>query len=333
MGSSDPILKMLKDFSYNVIRLPRTNVRPLQILEKQGNDLVALGEITDLFQAGSAAVPVVGPDEQAGFINGKRTRDLDLNVGLTLLGGIIGAMTGTQANVSAAYKKASALVFEFNDVKVNQVNQIAVNKFLAGAKVDAAAGSGLIKALNEDRLYVITSTIKSKKFTTEAVQSSGTTVGVDVPIIQAAVGGSVGIKTGGANNSKVTYSGRKPLVFGFQAARMEFESNAFLRLKQINPEEGALRKLRPGQPAGAAEPAFELLKSAGPFVSFKEGVPAAPKHTAKKSGAKNASTSGAKKGALRKASASADHKGAKSAPKKVAKKSAKNATKRRAPRR
>jgi hypothetical protein len=321
---------MLKDFSYNVIRLPRTNVRPLQILEKRGSDLVALGEITDLFQAGSVGAPVVGPDEQAGFINGKRTRDLDLNVGLTLLGGIIGAMTGAQAKVSAAYKKASALAFEFDDVMVNQVNQIAVNKFLAGAKVDAAAGSGLIKALNEDRLYVITSTIKSKKFTTEAVQSSGTAVGVDVPVIKAAVGGSVGIKVGGANNSKVTYSGGTPLVFGFQAARMEFESDAFLGLKQINPEEGALRL---GQPAGAVEPVFEMLETAGPFVSFKEDLPARPKHTVKKGGTKKAATSMAKKGALRKAPKSADRKGAKSAPKKVAKKSAKNATKKQLPQR
>src|SRR5262249_7847065 len=250
-----------------------------------------------------------------------------------LLGGIIGAMTGTEAKVSAAYKKASALAFEFDDVKVNQVNQIAVNKFLAGAKVDAAAGSGLIKALNEDRLYIITSTIKSKKFTTEAVQSSGTAVGVDVPIIKAAVGGSVGIKTGGVNNSKVTYSGETPLVFGFQAARMEVEPGAFLGLKQINPGEGALRKLRPGQPAGAAKPAFELLESTGPFVNFKEDVPATPRPTAKKSGIKKAATSGAKKGALRKASTSADRKGSKSAPKKVAKKSAKKATKKQLPRR
>jgi hypothetical protein len=241
-------------------------------------------------------------------------------------------MTGTQANVSAAYKKASTLAFEFDDVKMNQVNQIAVNKFLAGAKVDAAAGSGLIKALNEDRLYVITSTIKSKKFTTEAVQSGGTAVGVDVPIIKAAVGGSVGIKTGGANNSKVTYSGRTPLVFGFQAARMEFESGIFIGLKQINPEEGALRKLRPGQAADVVEPTFEMLESDGPFVSFKEDVPAKPKHTAKKSGTKKEATSGARKGALRKAPTSADRKGAKSAQKKVAKMSAKNASKKRLPR-
>ena len=323
MGSSDPILNMLKDFSYNIIRLPRTNVRPLQILEKRGNDLVVLGEVTDLFRGGSAGVPAVGPDEQAGFINGKRTRNLELNVGLSLLGGIIGAMTGTQAKLSAAYKKASFLAFEFDDVKVNQVNQIAVNKFLAGAKVDTAVGSGLIKALNEDRLYLITSTIKSKKFTTEAVQSNGLAVDVDVPIIKAAVGASVGIKTGGANDSKVTYSGETSLVFGFQAARMEFEQDAFLRLKQVDPSEGALRGS-----GGTAEPAFELLESSGPFVSIKEKMPSTAKQAAKRRQAKKSAKSGMKS-APKKAASSAARKAAKSKPKKVAKK----ANKQRLPRR
>ena len=122
MGSADPVLSLLKDFSYNVVRLPRTGIRPLQILEKQGNDLVVLGEVPDLFRAGAAALPPVSMDEQAAFINGKRTRDLTISVGLSLLGNIIGAMTGTKVKLDLGYKRASALAFEFQDVKVNGVN-------------------------------------------------------------------------------------------------------------------------------------------------------------------------------------------------------------------
>jgi hypothetical protein len=148
------------------------------------------------------------------------------------------------------------------------------------------------------------------------VQSSGTAVGVNVPIIKAAVGGSVEIRAGGANNSKITYSSKKPLVFGFQAARLEFEQGALFGLEQINPDDVVLRKRRPEKLAGAAEPAFESLKSAGPFVNFKVDVLATPEQTAKKSGMKKAAT-----------------RGAKSAPKKVAKKSAKKVTKKWLPRR
>ena len=271
MGNSDPILKLLKDFAYAVVRLPRQAIQPLQVVEKQGNELTILGQLSDLFSSGLASLPTVGPDQQAPFINGKRSRALDINVGLSLLGGIVGAMSGTKLKLDAGYKKASNLTFEFDDVQVNDVNQLALNKFLSGAKVDQAVGQGILKALDEDRLYVITSTIKSKKFKTEAMQSSGSSAAVDVPVIREIVGGTVQIKSEGTSDSKVTFEGTTPLVFGFQAARMEFDKGVFKGLKQSAPEEGALRGL-------PSEPKFELLEIDGPFANLAE----APAKRAKK---------------------------------------------------
>jgi hypothetical protein len=266
MGSSDPILQLLKDFAYAVVRLPRENIRPLLVLEKQGNDLTVLGELTDLFSAGTGSIPSVGPDQQAAFINGKRTRALDINVGLSLLGGIIGAMTGSKLKLDAAYKKASNLTFEFEDVKVSEVSQLALNKFISGTKPDPTVGKGILKALEDDRLYVITSVVKSKKFKTEATQSSGASVGVDIPVVKEMVSGAVQIKSEGTSDSKVTYEGQVPLVFGFQAACMEFEKGVFKGLKQTKPEEAAVR----GAEASGIKREFELLTTEGPFVKLAE---------------------------------------------------------------
>ena len=243
MGGSDPILKLLKDFSYAVVRLPRANIRPLQILEKRGNDLTILGDVTDLFQVGSVTPPVVGADEQAAFINGKRTRDLEIHVGLSLLGGIIGAMTGSNVKLDTAYKRASDLAFEFDDVRVNQINQLALNKFLNGVKVDTSVGP-IAKALEEGRLYVITSTIKSKKFTTEALQSDGISVGVEVPIIQGAVGGSVGIQTGGTGNSKVTYAGDTPYGLRLPSGSDGIRTGCFQRAQAGQTRRGCSERPR-----------------------------------------------------------------------------------------
>lgn len=245
------------------MRLPREGIRPLQILEKQGNTLTVLGELVDLFGNGTRSLPAVGSDKQAAFINGKRSRSLDISVGLSLLGGIIGAMTGSKLKLDAGYKKASNLTFEFEDVKLNEVNQLSLNKFLNGTKVDLSVGPGIVKALEDDRLYVITSTIKSKTFTTEASQSNGASVGVDIPVIKEIVGAAVQIKSDGTSQSKVTYIGETPLVFGFQAARMEFENGVFKGLMQAKAEGGALG-VRGGKPQ------FELLSVGGPFANIKE---------------------------------------------------------------
>lgn len=317
MGSSDPILTTLKDFSYNVVRIPRTGIRPLQLLVKRGNDLTFLGEITELFRPGGVPVPALGPDEQAAFINGKRSRDLELSVGLSLLGGIIGAMTGTKLDVGVGYKRAKAVAFEFNDVKQSQISQIQLSRFLTAATIDSSAGPPA-RMLEEDQVYVITSTIKSTKFTTEATAAGGVAVNVDVPVIQQIVGGRAQVNTAGTSQAKVTYEGAAPLIFGFQAVRLEFEGGRLIGLKQVKSDEGALRAL---------EAEYEMLELDSPFANLK-GLPEDAARAPRKPAAKKAAKKPAKKATAKKAAKKAPAKKAAKAPaKKAAKKPSTKATK------
>jgi hypothetical protein len=57
MWCSDPTLNLLTAFGYNVIRLPKADVKPLQILTRRGKDLDRLGELTTLLQAGPHVPP------------------------------------------------------------------------------------------------------------------------------------------------------------------------------------------------------------------------------------------------------------------------------------
>lgn len=47
MGS-DQSIKYLQSFGYCVVRLPKADLRPLQLLAKQGDDLDRLGEVPSL---------------------------------------------------------------------------------------------------------------------------------------------------------------------------------------------------------------------------------------------------------------------------------------------
>lgn len=257
MGSQDPVLSALKEIGYNVVRLPRTNIRPLQLFERQDNDLVFLGDMRKLFLEGKKApLPEISPDEPAGFINGQRSRDLKLNVGLSLLGGIIGALGGATLGLDVAYKRASTLAFEFNNVMRNHVDRLDLSRFLTAARVDEAVGPPA-KLVEADKIYVITSTIKSNKFTTEAKKSDGTSVSVDVPVIQHAVSTNVGVKTEGGSQSRITYEGQVALVFGFQAIRLIYKDGVFTEARNVAPSDVAAK-------AKDEEP--ELLTTESPFT-------------------------------------------------------------------
>jgi hypothetical protein len=336
MGSSDPFLQTLKHLNYNVVRLPRVNIRPLQILEKRGNDLVILGDVPDLFIPGDKPLPEVTPDQPSIDLSGSRSRNLDLSVGLTLLGGILGAMTGSNLKLNAGFKNAKSVAFEFDNVLATTLDkQINLMKFIAAARIDESAPPAARLAKNS-QIFIITDTIKSRKFTVEAFKSNGVEADVDVPVIKSVASGTGKVTVKGESRSKVSFEGEAPLVFGFKAVRVEFENGKLKNFVDVESGSVALRNVggEPPDTQPGPEPQLEMLSTSGPFANLltlgeaerRSQQAATKKAAAKKAAArpakKAASKPAAKKAAAKKAAAKPSQKPAKKAAKKAAAKKA-----------
>jgi hypothetical protein len=331
MGSSDPFLQTLKHLNYNVVRLPRVNIRPLQILEKRGNDLVIIGDVPDLFIPGDKPLPEVTPDQPSIDLSGSRSRELELSVGLTLLGGILGAMTGSNLKLNAGFKNAKSVVFEFDNVLATTLDkQINLMKFIAAARIDESAPPAARLAKNS-QIFIITDTIKSRKFTVEAFKSGGVEADVDVPVIKSVASGTGKVTVKGESKAKVSFEGEAPLVFGFKAVRVEFENGKLKNFVDVESGSVGLRKVGGDDEPGAEtpEPELEMLSTPGPFANLltageaeRRAQGSAKKKAAAGGGAKKAAVKkvAAKKAAAKKAAAKAT--GAKAAKKGAVKKAA-----------
>lgn len=263
MGNSDPFLTYLKSFGYSVIRLPRTDIRPLQVLVKEGTRLTRLGDLVSILQPGErVALPVVKMDIPAANISGERTRDLSIGVGLSILGNLIGAMGGSKLGLDVGYKNAKTATFEFADVLEDHVDLIDLDQYLSDADISAFSHH-VAQLLEADAVYVTTSVIKTKKFVVQAKKSDGVTLDVKVPEIQKSVGGNVKVATTGGTSDKVLYEGAVPLVFGFQAARVYYENGHYSAFKPLPPGETALEAS--GRQAASRA---EYHQSESPFVRF-----------------------------------------------------------------
>jgi hypothetical protein len=106
-------------------------------MQKQGNDLIILGELRELMEPNSTPYPTASADKQAGFINGKSSRELKLAVGVSMLGNLIGAMTGTKLKLNPAFGRAKSMSYQFDDVMMNDVNQIELSKYLGTSRLAA----------------------------------------------------------------------------------------------------------------------------------------------------------------------------------------------------
>lgn len=245
MSRPDPFLNLLKDIGYLPLRLPRADVQPLQLLNVSGKEFTLLGDVADAMSpSNGATLPPIKPDiTTAGAIQGTHSSTVQLSIGLNILGNILGALTGNNLDVSAGFKNASTITFEFADVTVSNVSIILLDQFLNLATINSVSKQiqDLMLAGNAG---VTTSVARTKKYIVSAQDNHGVDVHADVPVIKGIAGGKVDVSTAGNNNNKVVFDGASPITFGVQAVRLSFDDKG--HISAIDPfgvGSGAVRGL------------------------------------------------------------------------------------------
>jgi hypothetical protein len=225
MSRPDPFLNLLKDIGFLPLRLPRADVQPLQLLNLDGNKFSLLGDLEEAMNAGAAKLPAIKKDiATAGQIEGTRSSTVKASLGLDILGNILGALTGTKLDVSAAFKNASTLTFEFGDVTVSI---ILLDKYLNVATIDATAKQ-IKQMLQAGKVGVTTAVARSKKYIVSAQNDRGADMKADVPVIKGIASGNLGVSTTGSKSQKVVFQGPDAVTFGVQAAHLCFDQSGII---------------------------------------------------------------------------------------------------------
>ena len=229
MSCKDRSVTHLKSFGYNVIRLPKADIAPLQIFTSKKGTLQPLGDLPSVFiPVETVSVPAIKKDTAVASLSGQKTGDLSVGIGLNILGAVIGAMGGSKLGLDLQYKNARTVVFSYGDVTEDSIQVIDLDKYLSKSDVDPTS-KHVAQLLEADEIFVITSVIKSKSITVEGKKKDNTDVKVDVPVIKEIVGGNIGVTTNSNSDSKVTYTGTIPLGFGFKAVRLFYDNGEYQR--------------------------------------------------------------------------------------------------------
>ena len=230
----DPALTMLKSKGYNVVQLPKSDLRPTQMLARKGKTLQRIGELSTVFSPDPAApLPTISPDNPGTNISGTQSADIDVGLGLKILGGLISSLGGSALGLSFGYSRARTVQFEFSETLESNCQPAQLDIFLAGATINPFARA-VSDMLESDDIFVITSTIKASKINVVAKDQNKSSISVDVPVIQQAIGGNVDVKASGEGSVMVTYAGTVPLVFGFQAVRLIFDDGRYRTMKLVD---------------------------------------------------------------------------------------------------
>lgn len=225
----------LKRFGYGTLALPKASIQPLTMLAKTGGRLRPIGPLAGTLLPGAIAIPEMTRTKTAD-ISGSKTGALDASLGLDILGGAIGALSGSTLGFKAAYKNASSVEFEFGDVFENRIEFTDLDSFLASAKPHTAIGPAIQQMLEDDDIYVITATIDARQITVTSKASDGTDLGLEVPVVQQLVGGKIAVGATSTTASVLTYTSTDtPLAIGAEVVQLFFRNKRYQTAKLTKP--------------------------------------------------------------------------------------------------
>jgi hypothetical protein len=224
--------------------------------------------VPDLVSPGAITLPDIRRDERPGVdIEGKETSTVNAAIGLSILGAFVGALGGGNVGLQAGFKNARTVTFAYTGVMEDQVDVLALEKYVKAGTISPHVPSGTLEKLLDDEVYVVTSVLKTRKIVVDAQGSGGQTVALDVPVLQQVVGGTVKLERASTSASRVAFEGPVPIAFAFQAVQLVFDdSGEFLTTMQLPAGDAAARAIERTAARGPGERTPTFLQAPGAFV-------------------------------------------------------------------
>jgi hypothetical protein len=223
----DPSITFLNKFGYNVIRLPRTGIEPLDVI---GRDQGAqwLGPLKAVWSS-TTPEPQPGPPHPAAAVNGQRTDALELSLGLSVLANTLAAFGASAPSLNTAYRNAHAVQFTYTNVTSTSVSPFDAGNYLAAGTL--RTDNPVVKnyfGSDKAKAYLIVEVLKADSITVTATDSHGTEVGIDLPHIEGVLDAKIGVKPSGSSNATVTFTGPIPVTFGFAVQQIARQADAWI---------------------------------------------------------------------------------------------------------
>lgn len=220
---SDNSLTYLNAIGYNVVRVPRKGINPLDVLGRDGRSFERLGKLSQIWNS-SVPVPEERPPEFAAAVTGQKTNEMTVSVGLKLLYGILGSLGAAVPKLDFAFSGADSVQFTFGDVSVRGVDAFAVGTYLGNGDL---AGDGPIFERyfenEEAQTYVITEVLEAKSIAVAAKDKRDAKIELEIPVIKQAVGASLNVASASESSGGVSFTGSEPVVFGFKVFNIGFD--------------------------------------------------------------------------------------------------------------
>ncbi len=222
-------MEILKKFfeskGYNVVALPKTTIKPLQLLVKNKNILNSLGnKINDLFEEDEAPLPAVFRNKTIPEFTGKTQVTFQLDTGITLLEGLLKNLKLGNISANSEFSKTDKVVFSFENVLEDGIKGfLDLDKYISGSIPKIEDFKSYKKNLEKNELFIITSVLKCNDFSVKVVDKNAQNITGDLDI-EKTVTVNAELKREKDSSFKIAYKGKEKLVFAFKAVKIIYDA-------------------------------------------------------------------------------------------------------------
>lgn len=269
----DPALTYLNELGYNVVRFPRADLSPLDVLGRQHGTLARLGSLGQLVRESGATMPHLIRDMPAVAIEARRSSRIEARAALSILRPYLSAL-GAAAGASAQFRSCRGMEFVFSDVHMDQASPADIAAVLGAHAIDGESPLWRPYLDDEGELFIVVETLKSQKLSIAIERETQSGASLDARAVQAAVGGQVAVAAAGEQASLLSFSGQVPLVFGFKCLQLRLRAGR-LTLQNAAPGAGlAFATSAAMESPSDSEPAGHVLLGEGLLALPRAPLPA-----------------------------------------------------------
>ena len=220
----------LKPYRFTAVELPRRDVAPGDVVFRSNGAFdQKVGNLPMLFSS-ATGMPATTSGEPTGSIARSFEKKVEAGLGLKILGALFGGGASSKLGADLEAKHARSLSVTYEDVTQDSLAVLELQSWLERAEIQTSRQA--TDWLNDDKLAAVTAVLRTAKLSIVATRENGVAIELNVPEIQGIVGADAKVSAQSSDSSKITFTGKEPIAFGFQAFVMIFDENVSFGLEQ-----------------------------------------------------------------------------------------------------
>jgi len=201
---------------YNVVRLPRTDIMPLEIIGSRGEDVQRLGSLSDLARPRAiGGYPKIGDPVALPDIAGQCSSKIGAKIGCHLLDGFLGSL-GASLGGSLDYSNAQRMIFQFEEVLSTRTPPAEIGDFLRYSELSFDNPAFRPYLVGRNALFVISEVIQSRSLLVWYERRDEQAAVVDLGLLNEIIDGIIEVSLVKGSRHVLRFRGTQRVTFGFK---------------------------------------------------------------------------------------------------------------------